>query len=207
MVEKFRYGNYHSYYTIRGDGSLMDPRLQRLPKRIFEGATVLDVGCNNATVTTQVAAFFDAKRVVGVDIDPVLIQKAHKHLEFYASRIGPRTDQCETMLERANFYPISAVKKFSRRPLAFIAENKDEFPLNVEFFHGNILQWTPPSRCRRFDTILAFSVVKWIHLNFGDNGLLDFFEQVSQLLRPEGTFVLELQEWKSYEKAAKKNPV
>lgn len=46
-----------------------------------------------------------------------------------------------------------------------------------------------------------FSISKWIHLNGGDEGLLEFFRRVSNVLRHGGKFVLEPQEWDTYAKA------
>ena len=50
-----------------------------------------------------------------------------------------------------------------------------------------------------------FSVVKWIHLNQGDDGLKLFFQRVFKVLKPRGQFVLELQTWDSYTKAKRKD--
>jgi len=44
-------------------------------------------------------------------------------------------------------------------------------------------------------------VSKWIHLNEGDEGLKTFFERVFNVLRSDGTFILESQPWESYAKA------
>ncbi|KAM1361128.1 hypothetical protein EV2_027079 [Malus domestica] len=44
------------------------------------------------------------------------------------------------------------------------------------------------------------SVSKWIHLNWGDDGLITLFTRVWSLLRLGGIFVLEPQPWTSYEK-------
>ena len=49
-----------------------------------------------------------------------------------------------------------------------------------------------------YDTVIAFSVTKWVHLNFGDPGLKRFFKRVYQSLLPGGNFLLEPQPWSSY---------
>lgn len=48
------YGNYHGYYSKRPVAN--DPRLAILPKNLFKGATVLDIGCNEGWVTCEIGA-------------------------------------------------------------------------------------------------------------------------------------------------------
>jgi len=51
-----------------------------------------------------------------------------------------------------------------------------------------------------YDTVTAFSVVKWVHLNHGDSGVCNFFAKCFQLLRPGGILIIEPQDWASYRK-------
>lgn len=46
-------------------------------------------------------------------------------------------------------------------------------------------------------------MVKWIHLNGGDDGVKEFFTRVFMTLHPDGRFILEPQPWESYQKAAR----
>jgi 7SK snRNA methylphosphate capping enzyme len=54
-----------------------------------------------------------------------------------------------------------------------------------------------------YDVILALSLTKWIHLNWGDEGMKRFFRKVYLHLRPGGVFIVEPQPFTSYSK--KKN--
>lgn len=54
-----------------------------------------------------------------------------------------------------------------------------------------------------YDVILALSVTKWIHLNWGDVGIKRFFKKVYRHLRSEGKFIVEPQPFSSYSKKKK----
>ncbi|KAK4469962.1 hypothetical protein MN116_007460 [Schistosoma mekongi] len=51
-----------------------------------------------------------------------------------------------------------------------------------------------------YDTIMAFSVTKWIHLNHGDPGLMRFFRRAFNCLKPGGHLILEPQPKSSYKR-------
>lgn len=74
------------------------------------------------------------------------------------------------------------------------------FPRNVVFAQESGLESSDHS----FDTITAFSVTKWIHLEHGDEGLLRMFHTVFDSLKPGGLFIVEPQQWTSYKKAQTK---
>ena len=58
-----------------------------------------------------------------------------------------------------------------------------------------------------FDTILLFSITKWLHLHHGDLGLRALFRALHDYLvqHVDGTLVVEPQEWDNYKKASDKN--
>lgn len=52
-----------------------------------------------------------------------------------------------------------------------------------------------------------FSISKWIHVNGGDDGLRSFFQRIFSVLKPDGIFILEAQEWETYKKVKRLNEV
>lgn len=75
------------------------------------------------------------------------------------------------------------------------------FPQNVRFFSGNYVLTNDhllDQQSAEYNTILCMSVTKWVHLNWGDDGLKRLFKRVYRQLRPGGHFILEPQPWSSY---------
>ena len=62
-----------------------------------------------------------------------------------------------------------------------------------------VLQYQEPE----YDVIMCMSVTKWLHMNWGDDGLKKTFQRFFKQLRPGGKLILEPQEWKSYGKKKK----
>jgi len=50
----------------------------------------------------------------------------------------------------------------------------------------------------RYGVITCLSVTKWVHLNWGDAGLMRLFTKIWNSLEPGGLLVLEPQPWRSY---------
>lgn len=77
------FGNYDRYYSYRYDERWQDPRLKLLSKEYFLNKDVLDIGCNDGSFTIMLAIKFFPKKIVGLDIDYKLINKAIHNVKYF----------------------------------------------------------------------------------------------------------------------------
>ncbi|CAG2108177.1 unnamed protein product [Medioppia subpectinata] len=198
--ESFRYGNYNRYYGYR-NANQFDSRLECLKREWFQNKDILDIGCNVGHITLAIAKNFEPKKIIGLDIDNSLIRIANKNIRHYITSSVLRTQD----------FPISL--PLFHGPLASTAahdssDDKQCFPQNVCFITGNyVSECDEPSSIQKqqFDTIVCLSLTKWVHLNWGDNGVKTLFKRIFSQLRPNGKLVLEAQPFCSYKKKKKIN--
>ncbi|KAG9455052.1 hypothetical protein H6P81_007956 [Aristolochia fimbriata] len=180
------YGNYKAYYNYRVDKNVgEDPRLAVLKKEWFEGRRCLDIGCNQGLMTISIAKKFSCESIVGVDIDGTLIETAKWNLR----RVVKKEQSEVTKTSEKEHGSQDKVSESSVRSLID----------RVSFWKENIVQ-NEHAFSDQYDTILCLSVTKWIHLNWGDDGLITLFAKIWNLLRPGGTLILEPQPWSSYKR-------
>lgn len=198
--KKFQYGNYCKYYGYRNPGRAEDPRLRVFQPAWFQGKEVLDLGCNVGHLTLSIARHWGAARVVGLDIDGRLVHAARQNVRHYLSEQLQQQSRGP-----AGGFPASLVA--SRGPIAapqLLPEGPAQgFPHNLLFVTGNyvlerdeLLEAQSPE----YDVILCLSMTKWVHLNWGDEGLKRMFKRIYRHLRPGGLLLLEPQAWSSYGK-------
>eukprot|EP00842_Homolaphlyctis_polyrhiza_P001762 jgi/Hompol1/2587/HPOL_002960-RA len=73
------------------------------------------------------------------------------------------------------------------------------FPGNIHFRCGDWVHEPPPrSSSDYYDAILALSITKWIHLNWGDSGIKHFFRKCFNSLHSGGRLILEPQPFETY---------
>lgn len=175
---KFIYGNYNRYYGYRCEKNVEDVRLIALSRyELFNDREILDIGCNDGSLTVALAKRLSINFITGIDIDANLIAKARKNVTYETQAILNNNDK--TIAHQTKFPNNIAFKQ-----------------LNYVLANDGLLDLEEP----RYDTILCLSVSKWIHLNFGDDGLKRAFKRMYKQLKDGGTLVLETQDWKSYKR-------
>lgn len=205
--KRFVYGNYDRYYGYRIlKSSDEDPRLKYFEKEWFEGKDCLDVGCNTGNLTIAIARKFSCKTMLGIDIDPALVGRATKLLALTASKFLSRAFHGQ--LDETAEGKILSLGERSQMDEAYESStgldtssscnglSDEELLKRVTFRTENFIDRLESDAT--YDTVLCLSLTKWVHLNWGDNGLIRLFAKIRHLLRPGGLLVLEPQPWKSY---------
>jgi 7SK snRNA methylphosphate capping enzyme len=208
--EKYKYGNYDKYYFQRNFSRWNDPRLKLLDRSWFENKEVADIGCNDGTFTILIAVNYNPVHITGIEIDYKLINRAIEslvYIEKSRNQLIQEKDKIEA-LEELKSFPKSF--NIQLKLPNFIEALEDplklkpyisltgRYPSNISFSNENYIESQPGSI---FDTILCLSTTKWIHLNWGDEGLKILFNKIYKSLKPQGLLILEPQIWKSYKKA------
>ena len=142
--------------------------------------------------------------MVGVDIDPKLVRKAEDLYSLKASRVRPPSEPFQRPSDGrlVDYYPMSTVLRHGRIPAS--ASAASHWP-SVKFVAADWVVSTDPALAGPYDVILALSVVKWIHLQHLDEGLVKFFRKCKTSLASGGYLILEAQGWDSYLKAVRPN--
>lgn len=195
----FQYGNYNRYYGYRNGGGQEDPRLKLMQPEWFRGKDVLDIGCNVGHLTLSLARDFQPRKVIGLDIDGGLIRAARRNVRHYLT----------AALAGEMRFPVSMA--ICHGPIAAAAlpgrgAESVAFPNNVFFVEGNYVMESEAQlegQQEEFDMILCLSLTKWVHLNWGDDGVRLLFKRMFRQLRPGGRMLLEAQPFHSYAKKKK----
>lgn len=183
--KKFIYGNYNRYYGYRCEKNIEDVRLIALGQydHLFNDKEILDVGCNDGSLTIALAKRFSINFISGMDIDANLIAKARQSVVYETQGFVNNNDK--NAIHQVNFPNNIAFKQ-----------------CNYVLQKDSLLELEEP----RYDVILCLSVTKWIHLNFGDDGLKRAFKRMYRQLKEGGTLILEAQDWKSYKRRKNLTP-
>ena len=198
---EYVHGNYASYYSRRSLETDHRVAAMSLRKTIFAPQpTWLDIGCNTGQLSNAIASAVSASRLVGIDIDKSLTDRATAALP-------------NAFEKDADFFPLSVLglngeDKEGKRSTEFKAVNivnsKEEVPCarggECGVCGAERIPGIPVGVCQ-YDVVSLFSVAKWVHLHYGDSGIQYAFCRIHSLLKVGGYFVFEPQTWKSYRKA------
>lgn len=189
-------GSYKKYNRRRDIG----PNDSRLPLLVKDwtsnGGQILDIGCNDGALTTFIAQRFTNARIVGVDIDDDLVNRARQRI----------TDKMKAFEKQEK----NTTAKKNSNSTDGSESKKALFPYNLTFTVEDVCNSTVSESVlgeAQYDIITAFSVVKWLHMHSGDDGLKQLFKRVYKALKPGGVFVMEPQPTKSYKAARRKGAV
>ncbi|XP_066353160.1 probable RNA methyltransferase At5g51130 [Miscanthus floridulus] len=191
----FIYGNYKNYYGYRIDRNVgEDPRLEAFKKQWFENKDCLDIGCNQGLVTIGLAMKFNCRSILGVDIDSGLIETAKWNLRriMQQDKVAKKNVKAQELSDS----PSQSSPGEVASELSNGNRHQDLFKI-LSFRRENFVE-SMDGCSEQYDTILCLSVTKWIHLNWGDDGLVTLFVKIWRLLRPGGVFIMEPQPWSSY---------
>jgi 7SK snRNA methylphosphate capping enzyme len=173
---------------------ILDTRLQLLTSfspDLFADKRVLDIGSNQGNIPVDIALHFSPRSVTGIEADPGLVNKSKSHLSFRWSRLGPGGE--------VDWFPASSVLSHGHVPYPPYPSASDsssgsegkgkgkqgeeeeaprwKFPHNVTFECRDFVADALASREKgygtekEFDVVLMLSVVKWLHLEGGDDGI------------------------------------
>ena len=166
--------------------------------------------------------------VVGVDIDPTLIKQARAAADVARSRcrpehlggaVGEGVDIKPDSLPPESVYFPSVFPSLygcipaddSRDSETDLRQHHHLSPPNLTLLTANFVDphasvASHPLLTTRFHLTLALSITKWIHIQFGDAGLLKFLARIAHTLLAGGLLFLERQEWTSYASAKNLDP-
>ncbi|CCA72051.1 hypothetical protein PIIN_05986 [Serendipita indica DSM 11827] len=177
------HGNYHAYYSRKQNATgNLDPRLSLLPKDIFAGKRVLDVGCNEGWVTVDIAKFFAPFKVIGVDIDGDLIRAAWKRRKLVWSlqappaqhdmtseseeAPSPRPGKKRKRIDAQSIIPINeSLTRLYPVPRSTKENMQSYFPLAMEYMFEPLpipsVNYLPEHLHRQFPHNVAFYAADW----------------------------------------------
>ncbi|XP_053992171.1 uncharacterized protein LOC128883631 [Hylaeus volcanicus] len=173
---------------------------------LFKNKTVLEIGCHTGQTAFGIAMHCEPCHIVGQDIDVQLI-------EYCLQQVRDWKYHCYYQLQqKRNNAPVkcestTGAKNVSRCiPLLSMQDLLEDktvcntsFPFNISFLTEDVVKQLN-DRQETYDTILAFSVTKWLHLQNGDTVLKKTFQNIVKRLHSGGFFVLQPQSWESYKR-------
>ncbi|KAL2738714.1 putative RNA methyltransferase CG11342 [Vespula squamosa] len=174
-----RYGNFMNYYQFRS----AEERVRQLPRDVWQSAVRsdrkyvgLDIGCNAGELTYELYDF------LSVNLRSAEGDKPDVHV------LGIDLDPI--LVERS--------REANPRPDRITFEHLEFLSPDCD---PTISRYLKELGRSRFDAVFCFSISMWIHLNHGDDGLVEFFRKACSIC---DTIVVEPQPWKCYRNASRR---
>ncbi|KAI8149903.1 Bicoid-interacting protein 3-domain-containing protein [Fennellomyces sp. T-0311] len=200
-IDQYLYGNYRNYYeSRRGNVDPHDGRLDLLDASLFKDKRVLDIGCNSGNITIMIGLQYQAKHVLGIDLDDVLIKKAERQLRLVNSLRNPDGNDALDILMRFMYFPRALATTHGFVPMSVPPNYKStEFPYNVKFETADWMEMDDPGQ-PQYDTIEPDEMDPYPPRRRRHQNVL---QKVYRVLKPGGSFVVEPQPYETYQRRAK----
>ena len=180
---KYSFGNYESKYPWG------DPRIPFIPNELVKNKKCLDIGHGNGEFAIQLAIAYNPEIIIGCDIDPILTKQAISKLNLRKGKfIEKGTD---------------IWNKLKELPKSFDPEIESRTD-NILFLQENYISSIQAKAT--FDTVICLKTIPWIHLNYGDVGILALFYKIYMNLKENGSFIFDKETMEKYRKKARKSP-
>eukprot|EP00826_Nyctotherus_ovalis_P019439 TRINITY_DN15997_c0_g1_i2.p1 TRINITY_DN15997_c0_g1~~TRINITY_DN15997_c0_g1_i2.p1 ORF type:complete len:312 (+),score=63.57 TRINITY_DN15997_c0_g1_i2:70-1005(+) len=186
------------YYKRRLLTQWKDPRVGLLRAEWVSGKKCLDVGCNEGVFTILVADRLGPRMIVGCDVEFTLVEKAignlcrrtAKHSLLHPSVDKKKVGEINKLIEELpRSYQLSLMNEEKVNE-----KLKDIVMFKQENYIAN------PDAGEKYETIFCMSTSKWVHLSYGDIGVIALFYKIYNSLTDGGFFIFENESWNSYRK-------
>ncbi|ESO05521.1 hypothetical protein HELRODRAFT_111074 [Helobdella robusta] len=217
--ERYCHGNFNLFSSYK-NSHYHDKRLDSLPRDKFLDKEVLEIGCNSGFVSIKLSKDFMAKKVLGVDINEKLVNASRSNLNYFSNLSSRKSTSSQPSLYPEHFsksfgsmcHPLLNLDLTCHEWTNHVKDEVDDdclkFPHNIHF---KCADYVPTSQLEiknetpQYDVIVALGVTKYIHLNYGDEGLKRTFQKIYRQLRPGGRFIMQAQRWSTYKKKKRIN--
>lgn len=175
--------------------------------QLFNGGTVLDVGCGDGQLVLLFSLKFKPNKIIGIDISKNCLMKAselkNRVLEpEFCSKTSEEIEitrfmaKCPSNLIQTNkvkyFDPVfrnSFIRDFRKFTESRLTKNEAlKLKKSILFKMSNIFNYT---ESYKFSAIICLSITKWIGLNFGIEGMRKLFGKLKSLLEYKGVLVID----------------
>lgn len=168
-----KFGNFINYYSFHSPKQ----RIDNLNPRMFptynsnDVLLCLDIGCNTGDLSIELYSYLNT--VVYPD----------KDIHLLAIDIDP------VLIHRAQ-------ETHSDSNTTFMSSN-----IMDEVGRKDVAKYLSSRGKLKFDVVFCFSVTMWIHLNNGDEGLMEFLRYIKDISQ---AIIIEPQPWKCYKNAQRR---